>query len=80
MHQRKYALELVSETGLAGARPASPPLEYNVKLTSAEPGNDYHDKLLSGVGEYQRMVGKLLYLTNTRLDITFAVQTLSQYI
>nr|XP_016446830.1 PREDICTED: uncharacterized mitochondrial protein AtMg00810-like [Nicotiana tabacum] len=32
----KYALELVSELGLAGAKPAATPLEFNHKLTSVE--------------------------------------------
>uniref|UniRef100_A0A3Q7HQ83 Reverse transcriptase Ty1/copia-type domain-containing protein n=1 Tax=Solanum lycopersicum TaxID=4081 RepID=A0A3Q7HQ83_SOLLC len=59
MSQRKYALELISEAGLAGAQPVSTPLECNLN--------------------YQRLVGKLLYLTNTRPDIAFTVQTLSQY-
>uniref|UniRef100_A0A3Q7IWU7 SUI1 domain-containing protein n=1 Tax=Solanum lycopersicum TaxID=4081 RepID=A0A3Q7IWU7_SOLLC len=32
--QRKYALELISEAGLSGAKPANTPLETNLKLTS----------------------------------------------
>lgn len=34
--QRKYALELVSEMGLSGSKPASTPLEFNHKLTSID--------------------------------------------
>ncbi|XP_015170457.1 uncharacterized mitochondrial protein AtMg00240-like [Solanum tuberosum] len=37
------------------------------------------DETLKDPTAYQRLVGKLLYLTMTRLDITFAVQVLSQY-
>ncbi|XP_070049055.1 uncharacterized mitochondrial protein AtMg00810-like [Nicotiana tomentosiformis] len=36
MCQRKYALELVSELGLAGGKPVFTPLEFNHKLTSIE--------------------------------------------
>ena len=30
-------------------------------------------------GRYQRLVGKLIYLSHARLDITFAVSTVSQF-
>nr|XP_016501464.1 PREDICTED: uncharacterized mitochondrial protein AtMg00810-like [Nicotiana tabacum] len=36
MNQRKYALELIAESGLGGAKPASTPLETSSKLTSVE--------------------------------------------
>lgn len=34
MNQRKYALGLVSELGLAGCKPMATPLEFNHKLNS----------------------------------------------
>uniref|UniRef100_A0A3Q7EGE7 Reverse transcriptase Ty1/copia-type domain-containing protein n=1 Tax=Solanum lycopersicum TaxID=4081 RepID=A0A3Q7EGE7_SOLLC len=82
LNQRKYALELISDTGLSGAKPANTPLEANIKLTTVE-----HDELLGvtddsvlkDVTSYQRLVGRLLYLTITRPDISFAVQVLSQF-
>ncbi|XP_019251410.1 PREDICTED: uncharacterized protein LOC109230361 [Nicotiana attenuata] len=37
------------------------------------------DPLLKDAGEFQRLVRWLLYLTTTRPDISFDVQTLSQY-
>ncbi|XP_075097867.1 uncharacterized protein LOC142175187 [Nicotiana tabacum] len=36
MHQRYYTLELISELGLGAAKPASTPLETNVRLTIKE--------------------------------------------
>lgn len=36
MHQRKYAFELISDTGLDGSKPLGAPMELNVKLTTAE--------------------------------------------
>ncbi|XP_060187097.1 uncharacterized mitochondrial protein AtMg00810-like [Lycium barbarum] len=94
MHQRKYTLEIISEAGLGAARPASTPMDPNTKLTTIEydemitanKGEDEkksissEDKLLQDAGVYRRMVGKLLYLTVTRPYISFAIQTLSQFL
>ena len=81
MNQRKYALEMISEVGLAAAKPVMTPLECNMKLTSVEfdEGSVTTDDLFPDINKYQRLVGKLLYLTNTRPDIAFAVQSLSQF-
>ena len=77
MNQRKYAL------GLVGCKPESTPLEFNHKLTSTMfdkcTGMNAEDKGLDDYGKYQRLIGKLLYLTMTRPDIAFVVQVLSQY-
>ncbi|XP_070005808.1 uncharacterized mitochondrial protein AtMg00810-like [Nicotiana sylvestris] len=88
MHQRKYTLELISETGLGAAKPAITPLDFNMKLTTKE--YDEHtnkgkevadgDEELSDLNPYQKLIGKLLYLTMTRPDIAFNVQTLSQFL
>ena len=83
INQRKYALEIISETGLGGAKPAWTPLEINEKLTTIEldklTGKE-DDGMLEDVGQYQRVIGRLLYLTLTRPDIAFSVQTLSQFL
>lgn len=81
---KKYALELVSELSLGAAKPAATPLEANVKLTTPQydeftgTTNTLDDALLHDVTSYQRLLGKLLYLTVTRPGIAFSVQTLSQ--
>lgn len=80
LNQRKYAIELISDTGLSGAKPVSTPLKANVKLTTVEYDEltgTTNDPVYKDVIAYQRMVGRLLYLTITRLDISFAVQVLS---
>lgn len=82
MHQRKYALELIYELGLGAAKPATTPLEVNIKLTTKEV-DDYVSKDKSNdplvdKAAYQKIIGKLLYLAITRPDISFSVQTLSQ--
>ncbi|KAG6521936.1 hypothetical protein ZIOFF_019070 [Zingiber officinale] len=73
--QRKYVLDLLKETGKLGSRLASTPIEVNHDLTSSS-GED-----LTSLekGTYQRLVGKLLYLSMTRPDITYAVSVVSQY-
>ncbi|XP_019242524.1 PREDICTED: uncharacterized protein LOC109232535 [Nicotiana attenuata] len=84
MCQRKYALELISESGLSGAKPAGTHLELNQKLTTTEfdkcfnTKNTNSDEVLKNPGTYQRLVGRLLYLTMTRPDIAFVVQVVSQ--
>lgn len=80
--KRKYALELISESSLSGAKPVATPLETNVKLTTVE-YNEYtgstDDHIFKDVNAYQRLIGRLIYLTTTRPDISFTVQMLSQF-
>lgn len=82
LNQRKYSLELLSEMGLSGAKPAPTPLESNKKLTTVEFDihvGDTTDPALSDSVGYQKLIGKLIYLTITRPDLCFAVQVLSQF-
>uniref|UniRef100_A0A2N9IL56 Integrase catalytic domain-containing protein n=1 Tax=Fagus sylvatica TaxID=28930 RepID=A0A2N9IL56_FAGSY len=65
LSQRKYTLDLLQDTGMLGCRPASTPMDPNLKL-STESGD-----LLLNPSMYQRLVGRLIYLTNTRPDLTF---------
>lgn len=71
--QRKYALELLSSADMLAFKPSSVPMIPNMKL-SKEDGDLIPDKEL-----YRRLVGKLMYLTVTRPDITFAVNKLCQF-
>ncbi|XP_072087642.1 uncharacterized protein [Arachis hypogaea] len=59
LYQRKYALDLLEECGLLGAKPTSTPMEYTLKL-SKESGSP-----LTDVKQYRRLIGRLVYLTNT---------------
>jgi hypothetical protein len=72
--QRKYCLDLLKDSGFLGSKPASTPLDPAVKLHN-DAGKLYED-----IPTYRRLVGRLLYLTNTRPDISFAVQQLSQFL
>ncbi|GAU30899.1 hypothetical protein TSUD_381130 [Trifolium subterraneum] len=69
--QRKYCLDLLNDSGLLGSKPASTPLDPSIKLHN-DNGKPFED-----ISLYIRLVGKLLYLTNTRPDIAYATQQLS---
>ncbi|XP_019059629.1 PREDICTED: uncharacterized protein LOC109117260 [Tarenaya hassleriana] len=71
--QRKYVLDILADTGLIGATPASFPLEQNHRLAVST------SDLLDDPEPYRRLVGRLLYLLATRPDITYAVHVLSQF-
>ncbi|XP_059295606.1 uncharacterized mitochondrial protein AtMg00810-like [Lycium ferocissimum] len=80
--QRKYALQLIFDVGLSGAKSVSTPLELNLKLTKLEYDQEVGntgDAKLEDITSYQKIVGKLLYLTITRPGICFGVQVLSQF-
>ncbi|XP_058765320.1 uncharacterized mitochondrial protein AtMg00810-like [Vicia villosa] len=72
--QRKYAMDILQETGLLNAKPADTPTDPSGKLlpNQGEP--------LSDPGRYMRLVGKLNYLTVTGPDISFAVSMVSQFL
>ena len=56
-----------------GSKPIDTPMDSNTKF-SKDDGEDVTD-----VGRYRRLVGKLIYLTVTRLDITFFVGVVSEF-
>lgn len=72
--QRQDCLNLLHDTGTLGCKPVSTPMEPGSHLYQDD-GPLHHD-----VQSYRRLVGRLLYLTTTRPDITFAVQQLSQFL
>ncbi|GJY13199.1 putative RNA-directed DNA polymerase [Tanacetum coccineum] len=76
LSQRKYCLELLSEYGLLACKPDATPLQQNVVLGYEE---SQSDKFLSNMSEYQKIVGKLIYLSITRPDISYDVHCLSQH-
>ncbi|GJX74367.1 ribonuclease H-like domain-containing protein [Tanacetum coccineum] len=76
LSQRKYCLELLHEFGLLAAKHVDTPLPENATLNHTESDDDH---LLMNVSNYQRLIGKHIYLTNTRPDITYVVHYLSQY-
>ena len=51
-----------------------PPMDSNLKLLADDSSE------LVDVTQYRQIIGSLMYLTNNRTDICFAVNTLSQYL
>lgn len=73
LSQRRYVLDLLAEVGLLDCKPISTPMDPKVNLYDPN-SPDYLDSR-----RYRTIVGKLLYLTVTRPDISFAVGRVSQF-
>jgi len=63
--QRKYALDILQKTCMIDCRPVDSPMDPNQKLTIEE------GELFFDPERYRRLVGKLIYLTITRPDLSF---------
>ncbi|KAG7554673.1 Reverse transcriptase RNA-dependent DNA polymerase [Arabidopsis suecica] len=73
LSQRKYTLDIINEAGLLGTKPAPTPMELNHKLASVT-SHVYEDP-----EQYRRLVGRFIYLTITRPDLSYPVHILSQF-
>ncbi|XP_070005769.1 uncharacterized mitochondrial protein AtMg00810-like [Nicotiana sylvestris] len=71
--QMKFVLNLFKEYNCLDHNPCSSPLDPIVKLKARE------STILRDLTHYRKLVGKLNFLTNTRLDIAYNVQHLSQF-
>ncbi|GKB04600.1 uncharacterized mitochondrial protein-like protein [Tanacetum coccineum] len=74
MSQRKYALELLQSGHV---------LNDKLAITPIDPQNLLNDTAWTPFPDpshYRTLVGKLIYLTITRLDISFTAQLLSQFL
>ena len=65
--QAKYAFELLSQARLTNSKTVDTPVEFNVHLTLSG------WKPLSNPSLYRHLVGSLIYLIVTHLDISYAV-------
>jgi hypothetical protein len=72
LNQRKYALDLIDSSGLLAGKPVQSPMVKDCMKSSEQ--TDYY----SDPERYRRLIGRMLYLTTTRPDITYVVQQLSQ--
>jgi len=73
LSQRKYVLDLLVEVRLLNCKPADTPIVQNHKLSQ------HINQVPTDKGRYQKLVGKLIYLSHTRPDIAYAVSVVSQF-
>ena len=73
--QRKYALDILSDDGMLGSKPVSTPSDYATKLQQLGTPLSLEDSSF-----FKRLIGRLIYLTNTWPNITYVVQHLSQFV
>ena len=74
LNQRKYTLELLEDAEILGSKPAATPFDPSTKLEATK------GTPLTDTSSYRRLIGRLLYLTNTRPGISYSVQHLSQFV
>ena len=71
--QQKYVTDLLAETEKIGCKPISNPMDPNHKLGKAK------EELIVDKRMYQRLVGRLIYLVHTRLDLAYSMSMISQF-
>ncbi|GJX43863.1 ribonuclease H-like domain-containing protein [Tanacetum coccineum] len=77
INQRKYVLDLLSEYGMLACKPTKTPLMSKLVISNEATNND---PILDNITDYQKLIGKLIYLTNTRPDISYVVHCLAIHI
>ncbi|XP_071700078.1 uncharacterized mitochondrial protein AtMg00810-like [Rutidosis leptorrhynchoides] len=71
--QKKYILDFLAEIGMVDCKPADTPMIPNQRLYIEDKAK------VADQGQYQRIVGKLIYLAHTRPDIAHFVGVVSQF-
>ena len=73
LSQRKDTLDLLNETSNSTCEPINTPTEVNHGMTI------YPNQIPTNKDRYQRLVRKLIYLTHTRPDKSYAISMVSQF-
>ncbi|BBG99378.1 hypothetical protein Prudu_009048, partial [Prunus dulcis] len=69
----EICLGLLTDTGMLDCKPADTSIVQNHHL------GEYPDQVPTNKERYQRLVGRLIYLSHTRPDIAYAVSVVSQF-
>ena len=69
--QQKYVTNLLKEIGKLACKPTSTPIDPNHKLGEAK------EDVAIDKGMYQRLVGRLIYLSHTKPDIAYVVSVIN---
>ena len=72
--QGNYVVEILKRFRMMDYKAMTTPMASNPKLLS-NASSDWVDAIM-----YHHMIGSLMYLKNTRIDILFVVNTLSQFL
>ncbi|KAM2422408.1 hypothetical protein ACFXTH_028630 [Malus domestica] len=73
LSQRKYVLDLLDETRMLDCKPVDTPIVQNHHLVM------HPDQVPTNRDRYQRLVGRLIYLSYTMPNIAYAVSVVSQF-
>lgn len=73
MSQSKYVNNVVKKFGLERERHNSTPVVTHIMLAKDDQGTDINQS------HYRNMIGSLLYLTSSLLDITFSIGVRDSY-
>jgi hypothetical protein len=74
LNQGKYAVEILKRFDMLECNSMNTPMETKLKLL-VDTSSELIDAML-----YRQIIGSLMYLMNTRLDISFSINTLSQFL
>jgi len=73
IHYQKYVKELLKRFGIDSAKPIDTPISPLTKLVMDDGSPSVEEK------SYRGMIGSLLYLTTSRLDIVFSVSLCARF-
>jgi hypothetical protein len=73
LSQSKYSFDIIYRFHMEDSKPTPSPFQFGVKITASFTYPEVDSTL------YHRLVGSLLYLTHTHIDISFFVGLVSWY-